>query len=147
MPLDNTDALLAQAQYKGMLPSETAIMKRWLERHAGDFDRIDFEVRLGDGGTPDPSLSPEHAAEWRELTKKRADAIAYVGEYAVIIEVKTRLNIRDVGQLLSYRWFYLKTFPARPAPRMLAIAQRGDPDVIESLRVHGIDVELYPVTA
>lgn len=144
MPLQNVDELLKQATFKGMVATEAAIMRLWIERHAAEFDSIEFEVRLGEGGEPYAGMPPDLAEQYKHLTQKRADAIAYSGEYAVIIEVKQRLKIRDLGQLLTYRWLYINTHPAAHEPRMLAIAYRSDRDTLSTLAAHAIDVELYP---
>lgn len=147
MPLLNIDALLAAAAFKGMVATEVAIMKLWLARNAPYFDRIDFEVRLGEGGTPAATMTPEQAADYKHLTMKRADAIAYLGDHAVIIEIKTRLGIRDLGQLATYRLLWMQQNPTLPDPRMLALGRRADPDVVNTLTNHGVDVELYPEEA
>lgn len=144
MPLANFDELMNLARYKGMVETEAYIMRQWIIRHAAEFDRIEFEVRLGPGGDAPAEWSDQQRAEYKHLTQRRADAIAWLGDNAVIIEVKTRLKPQDVGQLLTYRWLFLNDFPHLPQPRMLAIGRRGGTDVTTSLNVHGIDVELFP---
>jgi hypothetical protein len=144
MPLPNIDELLASASLKGMVASEVAIMKMWIARNSPNFDRIDFEVRLGQGGDPQSWMTDEQAAQYKYLTMKRADAIAYVGDHALIIEVKKRLGIRDAGQLLTYRLLWMHEHPGAPEPSMVAIGYRADQDVRLSLTSHGINVELYP---
>lgn len=144
MPLRNFDELMAAAKLKGMVETEIAIMKRWIVAHAADFDRIEFEVRLGPGGDAPASWTDAQRAEYKHLTQRRADAIAWLGDHAAIIEVKSRLKPQDLGQLLSYRWLFINDNPTLPHPRLIAIAIRGAEEVINTLRVHGIDVELFP---
>lgn len=144
MPLANFDELMNLAKYKGMVVTEAHLMREWVKLHAADYDRIEFEVRLGPGGDAPADMPEALRAEYKHLTQRRADAIVWKGDNAVIIEVKARLKPQDLGQLLSYRWLFMNDNPHLPPPAMLALGRRGNEEVVNTLRVHGIDVEIIP---
>lgn len=144
MPLPNLQQLIEQTQYEGMRVSESHVMRDWLKLHGTECDRIEFYVRLGEGGDPLPTWSDEEKANWKYQTAKRADAIVWFGRQPVILELKQRLVAAALGQILSYRQFFMETYPDELTPNMRAVCRWTDQDVMRALNAHGIDVEVIP---
>lgn len=145
MPLLNIDALLRDATTAGMRITQRAITKKWLEENALRFDRVEFEVRLGNGTEPLSTFTDEQRADHKRQTQMRCDAVAWDREFPTLVEVKKRLDTNAIGQLLTYRLLFMADHPGVPEPQMVAVGERADPDVSSSANAHGIDVEIYPV--
>ncbi|MGH9492917.1 MAG: hypothetical protein ACRD2K_05400, partial [Terriglobales bacterium] len=161
-------------KYPGLLPREIIIFREWLRLHERDFDRFDYNVRVGDGFDPGPGFSPDVRQQAIENSKKRIDAIAWQGSAVTLIEVKDRAGLSAIGQLIGYRPLWQQTVSdflsgrrtdfdedwkveitrRRPAtvPPLLLVTNRAQPDlgvVVESagIRLNLVDVlftELHP---
>jgi hypothetical protein len=145
MPLLDLDALVRDATNAGMRVTQRAITRRWLTENATRFDRVEFEVRVGEGTPPLSTFTDEQRADHKRQTQMRIDAVAWDRQYPTLVEVKKRLDTNAIGQLLTYRLLFMQANPNSPEPQMVAIGERADPDVVTSANAHGIDVEVYPV--
>lgn len=143
MPLTNIDQLLAQAQMRGMATTQTRVTKSWLVQNQARFDRLEFEVHVGQGATPLPEWPDATRDQFRYQTQKRIDVVAWTGEHAVLVEVKRQANVGAIGQLLAYRLLWMAMYPDAGDPGMVIVCETADNDVISSAHAHGIDVEIY----
>lgn len=142
-PPPNLDQLLVQLQFPGMPKPESDVAMLWLQRHGRNYDRIEFNVRLGEGAVPPPGLDPVIVEMTRKVTQKRADIVAWLGDDVTIIEAKIRAGLGAVGQLAGYRELFVRdNNPPRP-PRLMVIAKFADPDVQYVFQQSGIDLHLY----
>lgn len=142
-PPPNLDQLLVQMQFPGMPRPESDVLKEWLVRRGADYDRIDFNVRLGKGVDLGEGFTPETKDLANKLTQKRADLVAWKFDVPTIIEVKIRASLGALGQLLGYRTLWPLTYPDTAEPGLLVIARRVDDDAALVLSEHGVDVILY----
>lgn len=142
-PPPDLDVLLVQYQYPGMPPAESAVFRDFLQRRGREFDRFDFNVRLGTGATPAEGLAGVYEELATKLTQKRADVVAWRAGAPTIIEVKIRIGLGAQGQLLGYRSLWIRDRPNEPEPALLAIARRTDDDTLDALSDQGITVILY----
>lgn len=143
-PPPNLAILLAQMQYPGATEFESDVIRAWLRAHGAEFDSIEFNVRLGRGGEPLEDFDEPTRRAQRALTQKRADIIAHVGGTATIIEVKIKLGLSALGQLIAYRQLYLDSHPEEPPAALLAIARAADGDVRAVLERNGVRFEFFP---
>lgn len=142
-PPPDLPVLMVQIQFPGMPRPESDVAKLWLQRHGHEYDRIEFNVRLGDGIDPGAG-TPAYARRQAVMaTQKRADVIAWLHGRATIIEVKIRVGLGAIGQLLGYQFLYMRAFPEQPEPRLLVVARLADGDVQPALVANGIDLVLY----
>lgn len=144
MPPPNYDVLLVQLQYPGMSYVESEITRAWLRAHGAEYDRIEFNFRLGKG----LEVGDEYDAATRRaaelLTQKRADIVTWQSGYVTLIEVKVRIAFPTIGQLLGYRVLFRQQHPDQPVTRLLAIGRSVVHDSAEVLTELGVDIETYP---
>jgi hypothetical protein len=135
--------LLTTKYYPEQPPTESAILRDFLNAHGLEYDRYGFSVRVGQGIAPDP----EHLQAIQQLSKwlyaKRIDLLLYSGRQPTICEAKHRLTQSVLGQLYSYRALWVQDNPDEPEPRLFAIGRWIDPDMQRVLSAHGVDVYLY----
>jgi hypothetical protein len=147
MPLANIDAYLAGGQLPALTPIESAVARAWLIAHQAEYDRVEFNVRLGDGIQLPPG-SPEFMQRFaRAATTKRADLILYRGTVATIVEVKIRIGASAIGQLTTYRLLLMQARPDLTAVNMIAAGQTIEPDINAIMTGQAIGVELFPLAA
>lgn len=136
--------LILQQTYYGMTYVESAITRAWLTAHAREWYSIEFNVRLGAGEKLDASFDDATRRQAELVTQKRADVIARRPGEVQIIEVKVRIALPAIGQLIGYRHLWLDD-PARERNVTLkAIGRAITTDVEPVMRAQGIEVELFP---
>jgi hypothetical protein len=143
-PPQNLGLLLSQIQLPGLTYVESDISKAWLNAHGAEYDKIDFNVRLGEGVDP----GDEYAAEIRDmavkLTQKRADIVAQVGGQVDLLEVKVRVAFGALGQLLGYRTLWNLAYPGLPIRRLIAVGRSVVPDCEDTFAELGIVIQTFP---
>lgn len=139
--------LLDQTQYPSMTANESQIARAWIKEHGREFDDVDFNVRLGTSLELGEGFSAATRAQAAILSQKRADIIAYRADGVAIIEVKLRVSLGALGQLLGYSVLYRSEFPNDTNIQLIAIGHDALLDVVEVLQAHGVHVELFPNVA
>lgn len=129
-------------KYPGLLPREIIILRTWLLAHELEYDRFEYNVRVGAGVDPGPQWPENIRKQAIENTQKRIDAVAYKGDSATIIEVKDRAGASAIGQLLTYLPLFEEAFPAYKSPAMILITNRVQPDLLPVLERAGIRLDL-----
>jgi hypothetical protein len=139
--------LLSVSQYPQLTANESAVARAWLVQHADEYDDVDFSVRLGATVDRLPDWSD---ATWRQaqiLSQKRIDMIAYKGTEVTIIEVKLRVSLAALGQLLGYGTLWRVEHPESTAVHLLAIGNSALVDAHDILTAHSVNIELFPDVA
>ena len=144
MPPANLDILLVQLQYPGMTWVESEITRAWLQKHGTEFEAINFNVRLGEG----VQLGEEYGEETRRdatlLSQKRADIVAIARGVVTIVEVKVRIGLPALGQLIGYRELWRRDHADAGFIRLLAIGRSAVSDVDLVFRAQGVEIETFP---
>jgi hypothetical protein len=91
-----------RSRFPGMIPAEIAVWKRWLALHEKEYDRYEYNVRLGPGVDPGPQYPEWVRKSAIDNSKFRPDVIAYKDEDATVFEVKVDAGSDALGQLLNY---------------------------------------------
>jgi len=140
----NLPRLLDQIQYPGMTFVESEITRAWLQQHGDEFESLEFNVRLGAG----VELGEEYGEETRRdatmLSQKRADIVAIARGVVTIVEVKVRIGLPALGQLIGYRELWRRDHPDAGFIRLLAIGRSAVSDVDLVFRAQGVEIETFP---
>lgn len=153
-------------RYPHMGPQESIIWHKFLAMNIIQFDRIEYDVRVGTGFIP-KWLEEEYKAKrklyeqglisYRELeiteatlksisalTKLRIDAVGYTKDSIWIFEVKPRAGRSALGQLESYYyWFLRQRKPDKPV-RLAVVCYEVDPNLRPIFEAKGIRVFTVP---
>jgi hypothetical protein len=139
--------LLQTIQFPQMTANESQIVHAWLAKHIDEWDSIDFNVRVGTSLDLGPTFSDAIRGQAAILSQKRADIVAQRPDAAAIIEVKIRVNLGALGQLLGYSVLWRAEYPDTTNLQLIAIGHDALLDVVEVLQAHGVHVELFPNAA
>lgn len=126
--------------YPHLLPAEAVIWARFLLLHGQEWDRYDYDQRVGRGRPVDPRVPPEVQADWIWLTKKRIDVVGWKGEQPTIFEVNPRGSRSVLGALEEYRDLWVEDPERRGMPDLIAVISRIDPDLQRVMEARGIKV-------
>jgi len=125
-----------------MINDEKLVWEKFMERYPGKFETVDYDFRVGKG----VNLEGEQAAPWprmaKMLSQKRIDVIGWVGDSPTIIEVKRRVGLSALGQVLGYRILFMKDLKHFPKPKLLVICETISADDHLVLEGNNIPVEV-----
>lgn len=94
-----------------MSADESIVWGKFLSLYGKNYDRFDYDLRVGTGIIPGPEIPENFKQDYISLTQKRIDCVGYTNNNATLFEVKTRALLPPLGQLLGYNILFISTFP------------------------------------
>jgi hypothetical protein len=126
-----------------MNPGEIVIWRTWLKAHEDLYTDYDYNIYLGQGEDPGPTFEQNVRDMWIKNTQFRADAVAYRNGVPVIFEVEDDCSIRAVGQIMAYKFMWVKEQRSAVEPKMAIVCRNFNANVLPMVRDAGI--EFYQV--
>ena len=126
-------------KYPHLIGEDTEVWSRFIRKFPDRFDTVDYDVKVGKGADTEPIPEEYYKKQWATLTKKRIDVIGYKNDVPCIVEVKKRASLFTLGQILGYRFLYLRDHPELKSIRTLIVCSSIDRDDIAVLNYYGID--------
>ena len=128
------------ATYPHMKAGEAEIWDRFRASLPWKAERIEYDVRLGEGAKlPEDVPAWVRAMAW-SLSTKRVDAVVESADAIYLCEVKDRASLSAVGQLIGYATLYRMQFaPVKPL-RMVCVCREVAPDMAPIFETQGIQV-------
>jgi hypothetical protein len=145
MSTQPTPAQTLQAErlkFPGMLPREIIIWRNWCKLHEAEYDRFDYNTRIGSGHDPGPSWPDEIRRMAVANTQLRIDAVAWKGDTPTLLEVKDRAGASAVGQILTYEAVWLQDFPQGPPPLLIMVTNRLQNNIMPLVKKANIRLDL-----
>lgn len=129
-------------KFPGMAPREIIIFKAWLALHQDEYNKFEYNVRVGNGIDPGPQYPAIYRQQYIQNTQKRIDVVAWQSVAPTIIEVKDRATASSMSQILTYAALWPLTFPQTPAPKLLLVTNRVAADMPMVLDKSGIGLAI-----
>ena len=111
------------ALYPHLLPVDVPIWELFLSNCPYNFDRIDYDIRVGKGLDPGTSYAPNYRQMCLDLSRKRIDAIGYTATAIYLIEITKHAGMKALGQLTAYPTLFRLTYPTTLLIIPLLVAQ------------------------
>lgn len=134
-----------RAKYPGMQIDEILVWKAFLAAYQHNYDRFDYNVRLGAGVDPGPSLAEPYRSMSVKLSQLRIDAVGWQGGAPTIFEVERYVKPRNVGQVLTYQAAWDAENLSTVDPALAIVAASYSPAIQPVLDAHGITLYLLPI--
>lgn len=131
-----------RTSYPHMLEDEARIWTRFLETTELHFEKISYDVHLGAGVLPLPGDPVYMRHLLSAVTKKRVDAIGETREDIWIFEVKPRISMSALGQLVTYFELYQAEYRPTKAVMLAAIGERQAPDIRAAFDLYAVNIIL-----
>jgi len=133
-----------RATYPAMQVDEILVWKNWLVQHQAEYDRFEYNFRLGQNLDPGDKYPNSIRRAAIMLRSARVDAVGYSGATATIFELKRRLSPPNLGQILAYKalWDAQGIQPANPA--LALVGADAAPHVLPGAAAAGITVYIVP---
>lgn len=97
-----------QTHYPHLNPIDVLIWEAFIRGNPGQFDSVDYDVKVGEGAPFLPETGEKFAEDFRMLTQKKIDVVGYKDNLIWLIEVKPNAGSRALGQILTYEKLYSK---------------------------------------
>src|SRR5579863_8388373 len=118
-----------RGRYPHLMPLDIQIWDRFLDAYGKDFLGFQYDILLGQGAVPLPNMSDEDKLMLFALTVKRADVLAIQSDMLWLIEIKPRLGMSCVGQLVSYKYLWEEQFGNNPPIMPTWVGEQDENDL------------------
>lgn len=115
-------------KYPHLLGEDVPVWNRFIKKYPDRFNTVDYDVHVGAGIAALQNEEPTFDRQFRALTQKRIDVIGWKNNQPTIVEIKHRVGLDTLGQILGYRALYLKENPEILGLPILVVCQILGPD-------------------
>lgn len=129
-------------KYPHMIGDDRVVWDRFVEKFPDRFETVDYDFRVGEGTGFPGGVEDNWARMAMMLSQKRIDVLGWVGDHPTIIEVKKRVGLSALGQVLGYRVLFLKDFKLFGVPDLLVVCESISFDDKYVLEANNIPVEI-----
>ncbi len=123
----------------GMSPKDRSIWNRYRTLHCTEWEKVYYNVRVGEGTIPTDNINDNVAKGWKDSTQLRIDAVVETKDEIILIEVREHANKGVLGAALTYRQLWSED-PVIPKPfRFIVITDYITPELQRILRMHDVN--------
>lgn len=138
-------AVLGRERLPGLNQYEETLARAFLRDWHHLYDSVEFQAHVGGGIDCGETFTESIRRMYRHNSQKRVDMLAQGPFGVTIIEIKHKLDLASLGQLVGYRWLW--TFE-HPKPHeyveLVALGFECLEDVAYTMRALGVRLVLYP---
>jgi hypothetical protein len=131
-------------RFPHLLPGEVTVWKSFLSLYAKDYDKFVYDVRVGEGSLPEEVPQDIYTENFRWLTRKRIDVVGWKGSVPTIFEIRGRMTLPLMGQIVGYKYLWMRQNPDSIPPMMAAVCTFCQPDDFDVFRAHDVRVVVVP---
>lgn len=133
-----------RTRYPALNVDEILVWRVFLKLHESEYDRFDYNTRLGIGADPGPAYSEMHRKAAIALNSVRVDAVGWRGSAATLFEVKRRAGPQNIGQLCVYGTLWREQQLSTDPPKLVLVASDVMAHAVSTLATCGIELVLVP---
>jgi len=131
-----------RGKFPGMRATEANLMRRWLARHESEYDRFEYNVRIGAARDPGEQY-PDWVRKAAKMSSQlRMDALAWKGTQLTIIELKNVSYPSGAQKLAVYGAVWWSENPQASKPKLLLVSRGIDLATWATALAAGIAVEV-----
>ncbi len=117
------------ASYPHMKPADAVIWERFIEKYPDEYDEVIYDLNVGAGYADLGDHPQEVQGDYRILTQKKIDVVAFKDDYVDIIEIKPDASMSALGQAIGYVKLYLGYRDPKAEAYATVITDRLKPDM------------------
>lgn len=133
---------LSAVRFRGMRPREAQVLRLWLQDHQGEYERYEFNVRVGAGVDPGAAFPDNIRRMAVANSQKRIDAVAWNGQQPTIIEVKDFAIQLAIAQVTEYAAVWKLQHAGGPAPLLLIVCSNHEAGFLQRAADAGVQVNV-----
>jgi len=128
--------------YTHMTEVEVELWNRFVERYPRRFETVDYDFRVGKGIPLEGEDEEAYIRMGKMLSQKRIDVLGWVDDQPTIIEVKKRVGLSTVGQVLGYASLFAREFKKFPLPFLMVVCETISEDDASVLKDFEVTIEV-----
>ncbi len=125
-----------------LLPAEANIWVGFLRKYGQQWNRYDYDTRVGLGHPIDSNWPDWLQTMVKKLSPKRIDVVGWKGTVPTIFEVSPRATRAVIGALFMYKYLFMQANPHIHDVDLAAVVPRIDPDMHRYLAAKFVTVYL-----
>ena len=125
-------------KYPHMYGQDKEVWERFMDLNPGFFNAVDYDWRVGEGVEVPFKLGENLMRMAKMLSQKRIDVVGWNDDQPMIVEVKKRVGIQTLGQVLGYQVLFEKEFQNFKKPGLMVICEiieADDRDVLDAYKI------------
>lgn len=120
--------------YPHLLPWDIPLWEAFLDLHGQDYDRFEYDIRVG-RGRPAPRSLPTNIRKMAlDLSMRRIDVVGHTSARIDIIEVTRVADLKAVGQLMTYPRLYRATYEPTLPVRPVLVLEHFHTDILQVIQ-------------
>jgi len=127
-------------KYPHLSFAHASMMSDFIISHPQLFDRVAYDVIVGQGRDIPPIFEEYLKRDWKYLTSPKIDALASKSGYFCIIEITEEAGFKPCGQLLGYEYLFRQTYNISDPILKTVVCRRAIPDIFEFAVKNGINI-------
>jgi len=125
-------------KYPHLLGEDIPIWNRFIKQYPDYFDTVDYDIKVGTGVNAEVISDKKYRSYYEDLTKKRIDVLGWKNFFVTIVEIKKRVSLGTLGQILGYKYLYSRAHPEQKLIKILVITSSIDRDDRQVLEHYAI---------
>lgn len=129
-------------KYPHMVGEDGTVWERFIDRFPDRFDSVDYDWRVGEGMDLSPLWDDSTKRMATMISQKRIDVVGWNENFPTLIEVRLRIGLGILGQILGYKALFERDFPNFLKPRLLVVCEVISNDDLAVMGTYDIPVEV-----
>lgn len=126
--------------YPHMIGEDRQVWERFMRENPDFFQEVEYDVHVGEGMTMPDNWEEKDRTWAQQLTQKRIDVIGFRGDETVLVEVKRRVDLATLGQVMGYKFLYERRENLVNKTKSIVIAALADKDDRDILEHYDIEI-------
>jgi hypothetical protein len=118
-----------RGRYPRLAPADARVWRKFQDRYWDGFLGFQYDIPLGEGALAIAGSSSVDVKLLYDLTVKRADVLAISAQVLWCIEVKPRLGMAAIGQLVVYRELWRRQWHGGIPVEFVWVGEQSEPDL------------------
>ena len=118
-----------KGRFPHLMPVDTRIWLRFLDKFGSGYLGFQYDIMVGQGAKSLPGFSDADKRLLYSLTVKRADALGITEGGITLFEVKPRLGMAGLGQLVAYNLLWYREYGNRRPVQVAIVCEQDEPDL------------------
>ena len=121
-----------------MKPRDIEIWERFISQTPNAFDKVEYDVHVGDPRDNDEELSPAMERDRQALGKRKIDVVGFRDDVIFIIEIKPNAGASALGQSIMYDFLYTRDYAPQGPTVAMILTDIATPNLADLTLEHNI---------
>lgn len=131
-------------KWEGVPPAmpaqDYALYQRYRPTLGGKYDRVYFNVRVGEPVTVPEDLPPEIVMMAEAVSRRRIDVVAEKSAGWLLVELKYNAGAEGLGQILMYKALWQSAPPDDRPVKTVIVSNIANKDLALACKIYGVEL-------